>query len=80
MRGLHCDRGQGEERKSGIYKRPKPPMVGFWNLTFGSNLEQSGGGVMFREKEKREKRQTLDSLMKSKKDLSEAMVDGVQPV
>ena len=31
---------------------------GTWNLTFGSNLEQSGGGVRFREKEKREKRLT----------------------
>ena len=29
-----------------------------WNLTFGSNLEQYGGGVRFREKEKREERQT----------------------
>ena len=41
--------------------------------------EQSGGGVRLREKGKREKKQTLDGLMKSKKDLSEAMVDGVQP-
>ena len=41
--------------------------------------EQSGGGVRLREKGMREKKQTLDGLMKSKKDLSEAMVDGVQP-
>ena len=30
MRGLCCDRGREEDRKSDIHKRPKPPIVGFW--------------------------------------------------
>ena len=42
-------RSRGEKHRSGIHRRPKPAMVGYWRLTMEPGFWEHGGWLRARE-------------------------------